>query len=81
MTAARLVAHQDIANPGIVKRVVGREVGTARKPEYDVDTLSFQTFHQRIDSAHRDPLSGARTDRRRDARQSVWEVAESNSGG
>ena len=69
VTAAGLVAHQDVADPGVVERVVGREVGTPGEPEYDVDTLSFQTFHQRIDSPHRDLLPGARTDRRTDARR------------
>ena len=52
VTAAGLVADQDVTDAGVVEGVVGREVGAAGKPEYDVDTLGLQAFHQSVDCTH-----------------------------
>ena len=53
MAAAGLVADQDVADPGVVERVVGGEVRAAGEAEYDVDTFCLQTFHQCVDCTHR----------------------------
>ena len=50
--AARLVTHEDVPDPGIVERVVGREICAAGQPEYDVDTFCLKTFHQCINCTH-----------------------------
>ena len=53
VAAARLVADEDVADAGVVERVVGGEVGAAGEAEYDVDTLGLQAFHQSVDCTHR----------------------------
>jgi hypothetical protein len=46
------MAHQHVADPGVIERVVGREVGAAGEAEYDVHTLGFKAFHHGIDCTH-----------------------------
>jgi hypothetical protein len=60
VAAAGLVAHEDVADAGVVHRVVGREVRAAGIPEYDVDALRLETLHDRVDRSHHrcsNPLS------------------------
>ena len=52
VTAAGLVADEDVADAGVVERVVGREVRAAGEAEYDVDTFCLQAFHQCVDCTH-----------------------------
>ncbi len=62
VAAAGLVADEDVADAGVVEGVVGREVGAAGQPEYDVDTFGLQAFHQGVDCTHGARLlSGFRT--------------------
>ncbi len=61
VAAAGLVADEDVADAGVVEGVVGGEVGAAGQPEYDVDTLGLQAFHQGVDCTHAaPPFSGFR---------------------
>src|SRR5262245_6742044 len=52
MTAARLVPYEDMANPRVHERVVGRKVRAARIAEYDIDTFGLEAFHDGVDGAH-----------------------------
>src|SRR6202020_27225 len=52
MATTGLVAHQDVPDPSVVEGVVRREVGAARQPEYHVNTLCLETFHQCVDCTH-----------------------------
>ena len=52
VAAAGLVAHEDVADPRVDEGVVGREVGAAGRPEYDVDALCLQALHHGIDRSH-----------------------------
>ena len=52
MAASGLVADEDVADAGVVERVIRREIGAARQPEYDIDTFCLQTFHQCINCTH-----------------------------
>src|SRR4051812_43786357 len=52
MPAARLVAHEDVLDAGVVERVIGRQVRAARVPEYDLDALGLEAVHDGVDSAH-----------------------------
>jgi hypothetical protein len=60
MAAAGLVTDEDVADARVDEGVVGGEVRAARIPEYDVDTLRLQAFHDRVDCSHhqRSLLSG-----------------------
>jgi hypothetical protein len=49
---ALLVAAEDVADAGVVQRVVGREVRAAGDAEYGVDTFSLETFHDGVDRSH-----------------------------
>ena len=48
-----LVRHE----AGVDERVVGRQVGSAGKAEYDIDTLCFQALHDGVNRAHITTLS------------------------
>jgi hypothetical protein len=50
--AARLVAHQDMADAAVEQGVVGGDVRAAGKAEYDVDALRLQALHHGIDRPH-----------------------------
>ena len=52
VAAAGLVADEDVADARVDERVVGREVRAARIPEYDVDTLGLEAFHDGVDRTH-----------------------------
>src|SRR3712207_586980 len=52
VAAARLVAHEDVADAAVDEGVVGGEVGAAGEAEYDVDALGLQALHHGIDRAH-----------------------------
>jgi hypothetical protein len=52
MAAAGLVTDEDVADPRVIERVVGRKVGAARESEYDIDTFCLKTFHQGVDCTH-----------------------------
>ena len=52
MAAAGLVANEDVADAGVVERVVGGQVGPSGEAEYDVDTFRLQTFHQGVHGTH-----------------------------
>ena len=49
---ALLVAAQDVADAGVVERVVGGEVRAAGDAEYGVDALGLQALHDRVDCPH-----------------------------
>jgi hypothetical protein len=52
MATAGLVADEDVADAGVVEGVVRGEVRAAGQPEYHVNTLCFETFHQCVDCTH-----------------------------
>jgi hypothetical protein len=60
MPAAGLVAYQDVPDPRVHERVVGRKVRAARIPEYDIDTFGLETFHDGVDGAHHCNSFGSR---------------------
>jgi hypothetical protein len=52
VSAAGLVAHQDVAQTTVDERVVGREVGATGQTEDDVHALRLQAFHHRVNCTH-----------------------------
>ena len=52
VAAAGLMTDQDVADPGVVEGIVGREVGAAGETEYDVHALGLEAFHQGVDCTH-----------------------------
>ena len=61
VAAARLVADEDVVDSSVVEGVVGGEVGAAGQAEYDINTLSLETFHQSVDCTHGAFLLSPRT--------------------
>ena len=55
VAGALLVAALDVAQPGVVQRVVGGEVGAARDAEYVLDALGLEAFHDGVDCSHAAP--------------------------
>jgi hypothetical protein len=52
VAGALLVAALHVPDAGVVERVVGGKVGAARDPEYVLDTLSLEAFHDGVDGSH-----------------------------
>jgi hypothetical protein len=52
MSAARLVAHEDVADAGVDERVICGQVGPARIAEYDVHAFGLEAFHHGVDGSH-----------------------------
>ena len=52
VSAAGLVAHEDVADAAVDERVVGGKVGAPGEAEYDVHTLRLQALHDGIDRTH-----------------------------
>ena len=52
VAGALLVAALDVADAGVVERVVGGKVGAARDPEYVLDALGLEAFHDGVDCSH-----------------------------
>ena len=55
--AAGLVAYEDVPDPRVDERVVGREVRAAGVAEYDVDAFGLEAFHDGVDGTHHRVLS------------------------
>ena len=52
VAGALLVAALDVADAGVVERVVGGEVGAAGDPEYVLDALGLEALHDGVDGSH-----------------------------
>ena len=52
VAGALLVPAQDVADAGVVERVVGGEVRAAGDAEYGVHALGLEAFHDRVDCPH-----------------------------
>jgi hypothetical protein len=59
VAATGLVAHQHMADAGVIERVVGGQVGATGEAEYDIDALGFKALHHGIDCTHRADLLSA----------------------
>ena len=61
MSAAGLVAYQDVAQATIDEGVVGREVGATGQAEDDVHALRLQAFHHCVNCTHCTDLLSSRS--------------------
>jgi hypothetical protein len=52
MARTLLVAALDVAHARVVERVVRRKIGPARNPEYVLDALGLEAFHDGVDCSH-----------------------------
>ena len=52
VAGALLVPALHMADAPVVERVVGREVGAARDPEYVLDALGLEALHDGVDGSH-----------------------------
>src|SRR5918992_474985 len=60
VAGALLVAALDVADAGVVERVVGGQVCPARDAEHMLHALGLEALHDRVDGAHAVSLGGAR---------------------
>ena len=52
MSRALLVTALNVADAGVVQSVVGRQVRAAGNPEYVLDALRLEAFHDGVDGSH-----------------------------